>query len=39
MAGHLPSAQDVILESRIGLPAWNLLLPQPLSLSLSLCLS
>ena len=46
---HLPSAQVVILESwiesRIGLPAWSLLLPLllPLPVSLlpfpSLCLS
>ena len=41
----LPSAQGVILETRdpgdIGLPAWSLLLPLPVSLplSLSLCLS
>ena len=36
---HLPSAQGVILETRIeshiGLPAWSLLLPLPVSLSLS----
>ena len=44
-----PSAQGLILETRdqieshVGLPAWSLLLPLPLSLplflSLSLCLS
>ena len=37
-----PLAQDVILEtqieSRIGLPAWSLLLPLPVSLHLSLSL-
>ena len=41
---HLPSAQGVVLgsriESRIGLPAWSLLLlPLPMSLLRSLCLS
>ena len=37
---HLSLAQDVILESRtesrVGLPAWSLLLPPPVSLPLSL---
>ena len=40
---HLPLAQGVILgsgiESCIWLPAWSLLLPLPMSLLLSLCLS
>ena len=27
-----PSAQGMILESHVGLPAWSLLLPLPLSL-------
>ena len=39
----LPVAQSVIpgfgIESHIGLPAWSLLLPLPVSLLLSLCLS
>ena len=42
-AEHLPLAQGVILgsriKSRIGLPAWSLLLPLPVSLPLSLCVS
>ena len=40
---HLPSAQGVILgpgiEFHIRLPAGTLLLPLPMSLTLSLCLS
>ena len=34
-----PSAQGVILETwdRVGLPAWSLLLPLPVSLPLSVC--
>ena len=40
---RLPSAQGVILESRIeshvGLPAWSLLLPLSVSLPLSLYVS
>ena len=40
---HLPLAQGMIpgpeIESRIGLPARSLLLPLPMSLLLSLCLS
>ena len=40
---HLPSAQGVILESpdesHIRLLAWSLLLPLPMSLPLSLCVS
>ena len=40
---HLPSAQGVILESgiksHIGLPAWSLLFPLPVSLPLTLCVS
>ena len=39
---HLPSAQVVTPGSwdrvHIGLPAWSLLLPLPMSLPLSLCL-
>ena len=38
-----PSAQGVILETRdqshVGLPAWSLLLPLPVSLPLSLSMS
>ena len=40
---HLPLAQGMILgsgiESHIGLPAWSLLLPLPMSLPHSLSLS
>ena len=40
---HLPSAQGMILgpgiKSGIGLPAWSLLLPLPVSLLLSLSFS
>ena len=40
---RLPSAQDMIpgseIESYTEIPAWNLLLPLPMSLPLSLCLS
>ena len=40
---HLPLAQGVIpgpgIESHIGFPAWSLLLPLPMSLPLSVCLS
>ena len=40
---RLPSAKDMILESHIRLPVWSLLLPLllplPVSLHLSLCVS
>ena len=36
---HLPLAQGVILGSCIGLPVGSLLLPLPMSLHLSLCIS
>ena len=35
---HLPLAQGVILEYQ-GLPEWSLLLPLPMSLPLSVCVS
>ena len=43
VVSHLPSAQGVILESwiksHIGLPMWSLLLPLPVYVPLSLCVS
>ena len=41
MVKRLPWAQGVIpgIESHVGLPAWGLLLPLPVSLPLSLCVS
>ena len=40
---HLPLAQGVIpgsgMEAYVGLPAWSLLLPLPVSLPLSVCVS
>ena len=33
----LPAAQGVIIETHLGLPAWSLLPPLPVSVSASLC--
>ena len=37
--GPGPDPGDLGLESHVGLPTWSLLLPLPVSLRLSLCLS